>query len=534
MKVAIYSRKSKFTGKGESIDNQIQICKDHIKYKYPGENIEFLEYEDEGFSGKNIDRPSFSKMMKDAKEKKFEVLICYRLDRIARNVGRFSDTVEVLMEKNITFISVTEDVNTNTIMGRAVMNISAVFAQMERETIAERVRDNMLELAKTGRWLGGQTPLGFKSEQIVYLDENFKERTMYKLSPLEEELKLVKLIYDKYIELKSLRQVTTYLLINNFKTKNNSNWNTKAVLGVLTSPTYVKANDKVKDYLTSLGVVCVGKMDNKHAILTYNKKKGTEFRNMSEWIAAVAKHEGIIDADIWLSIQDTLKDNKSKAPRLGKTNKAILTGLLRCGDCGSSMGIVHGPLRKDGTKLYYYSCTLKMNSKGIRCSSKNVNSNLIEKAVIDKIKTYAKDDSTLLKDLDKNLVKNTNNKVEINNLEKSIDDKKAAIKNLVNQLSQNSNSIASKYIIEEIEKLEKDIIEATKQLEEINFKNKEMENHKANIDLLKEYIKKFYEEIDNLDNEDKKKILNTLIDRIDWYSEENEINITLFGDTKKN
>ena len=150
MKAAIYSRKSKFTGKGDSIENQIQLCMDYSK------SIgikEFLVYEDEGFSGGNIDRPQFKKMMQDAKDKKFDCLVCYRLDRISRNVSDFSTLIEKLNKLEISFISIKEQFDTSTPMGRAMMFISSVFAQLERETIAERIKDNMYSRVSTGKEL---------------------------------------------------------------------------------------------------------------------------------------------------------------------------------------------------------------------------------------------------------------------------------------------------------------------------------------------------------------------------------------------
>ena len=136
---AIYSRKSKFTGKGESIENQVEMCKQY------GRNIginTFEIYEDEGFSAKNTDRPEFQRLMKDIKKKKFTHLICYRLDRINRNVADFSNTLEILNKYDISFVSIKEQFDTSNAMGRAMMNISAVFAQLEREPTAERIRDN--------------------------------------------------------------------------------------------------------------------------------------------------------------------------------------------------------------------------------------------------------------------------------------------------------------------------------------------------------------------------------------------------------
>ena len=161
IKIAIYSRKSVFTGKGESIENQIELCKNYCNtYVNSGSNLEYIIYEDEGFSGKNTNRPEFQHMIDDIKKNKIDTLICYRLDRISRNVADFSSTLELLQKYNVNFISIKERFDTSTPLGRAMIYIASVFAQLERETIAERVRDNMIQLAKSGRWLGGNIPYG--------------------------------------------------------------------------------------------------------------------------------------------------------------------------------------------------------------------------------------------------------------------------------------------------------------------------------------------------------------------------------------
>ena len=167
MKFAIYSRKSKTTDKGESISNQVEMCKSYINANDPGEEHEFLIYEDEGFSGKNTKRPEFLRMMQDAKKKEFQQVVVYRLNRISRNIVDFMTITEKLQSSGIGFISINERFDTTTPMGRAMMQIAAVFAQLERETIAERVQDNMLMLSYTGRWLGGKTPFGFSGERIM-------------------------------------------------------------------------------------------------------------------------------------------------------------------------------------------------------------------------------------------------------------------------------------------------------------------------------------------------------------------------------
>ena len=134
--IAIYSRKSKFTGKGESIGNQIELCKEYIRAHYGDDALEHLVvYEDEGFSGGNLNRPDFKKMMAAAKERKFKAIIVYRLDRISRNISDFSSLIEELARLDVAFVSIKEQFDTGSPMGRAMMYIASVFSQLERETI---------------------------------------------------------------------------------------------------------------------------------------------------------------------------------------------------------------------------------------------------------------------------------------------------------------------------------------------------------------------------------------------------------------
>ena len=150
--IAIYSRKSRYTGKGESIGNQIDLCREYIRTHYGDAAAEHaVVFEDEGFSGGNLNRPDFKKMMTAAKDRKFKAIVVYRLDRISRDISDFSSLIEELGRLGIDFVSIRESFDTSSPMGRAMMYIASVFSQLERETIAERIRDNMHELAKTGR-----------------------------------------------------------------------------------------------------------------------------------------------------------------------------------------------------------------------------------------------------------------------------------------------------------------------------------------------------------------------------------------------
>ena len=189
-KIAIYSRKSKFTGKGDSITNQIEQCRQYLRYMSPdADERDILVFEDEGYSGGNINRPQFTAMMDACRAKELGMVVCSKLDRISRNTGDFIRIIDELTRLHISFASVRDRFDTATPAGKAMMNMTAVFAQLERETIAERIRDNMMDLAKTGRWLGGQTPTGYKSEQIQKETIDGKIRKLFKLTPIPEEAK---------------------------------------------------------------------------------------------------------------------------------------------------------------------------------------------------------------------------------------------------------------------------------------------------------------------------------------------------------
>ena len=198
---AIYSRKSKFTGKGESVENQVEMCRQFIALHYGNDSaLSAKVYEDEGFSGGNLDRPQFKEMMEATHKSHIDGIVVYRLDRISRNIGDFANLIQDLGDRGIEFISISEQFNTNSPIGRAMMYIASIFSQLERETIAERIRDNMHELAKTGRWLGGVTPTGYESEGVVSVTVDGKTKKAYKLKTIPQEKELVLLIYEKFLE----------------------------------------------------------------------------------------------------------------------------------------------------------------------------------------------------------------------------------------------------------------------------------------------------------------------------------------------
>ena len=201
MKIFIYSRKSKWTGRGESVENQLTMCREYIQYNIEGaDKAEIVEYEDEGYSGKNTNRPQFQKMMSDIKQGQCSYLVCYKLDRLGRNIADLANLIETLNKLNVSFVSIKERFDTSTPIGKAMIYFAGVLAQMEREQIAERVRDNMIMLARKGRWLGGNTPLGFRAEAEEKISINGKNKKSFRLVMDDEEIKVVQFIFQEYLQ----------------------------------------------------------------------------------------------------------------------------------------------------------------------------------------------------------------------------------------------------------------------------------------------------------------------------------------------
>jgi len=539
MKLAIYSRKSKFTGKGESVDNQIQLCINYANKHFNIEKDNILVYEDEGYSGGNSDRPQFQSMLKDAQKRRFNTLICYRLDRISRNISDFSTLIDTLQSYNISFISIREQFDTTTPMGRAMMYIASVFAQLERETIAERIRDNMLQLAKTGRWLGGTTPTGFCSKPCTINDPKGRQKKYYILSPLDEELNLVKIIYDKFLELKSLSKVETYCIQNNIKTKNGLDFSRFTIKSILQNPVYATADNILYDYFNNDNYEIYSdksEFNGHRGVMAYNKtiqrkNASNKFRDPSEWIIAVGAHKGIIPSSKWITVQKLINKNKMKALRKDKNTYSLLSGLLKCAKCGSYMRPKAGRIKKNGEKAYYYICELKEKSKKQNCDIKNINGNNLDNHIIQEIKKLSSNESALYNKINKNnlsvSISQNSIQAEIKMLESKINNNEQSIKNLINTLSQNQNTNASKYIINEINELDCQISRLKARVLELRKRSDNSHQRESDLKIMKSMFTTFTNIIDTLDINSQRNLIRSLVDKITWDGQ--KVDITFFG-----
>ncbi|NBI05868.1 recombinase family protein [Senegalia massiliensis] len=530
--IAIYARKSKFTSKGESNENQIKLCKEYA-YSY-FQVDEIIVYEDEGYSGRNTERPKFKEMLNSTNINKFDVLICYRLDRISRNIADFTSLIEILQNKNIDFVSIKEQFDTSTPMGRAMMYISSVFSQLERETIAERIKDNMYALARTGRWLGGKTPTGYTSKQISYTDKDGINRKMYALTSVEKELNLVKMIYNKYLELGSLTKLETWTLEKNIKTKSNRYFDKGILKIILSNPVYAMADKKIYKYFQSYNSDIANNIDDfkgTHGLMVFNKhkeEKGTVYRKKkNNWIIAIGNHKGIIPSNTWIKVQHQLDMNSKKAPRSGTSEIGLLSPLLICKNCGSKMRIITS--RKNNKLYYYYKCILKEKSKGYKCNIKNLNGKLADKYVLNKITELDYIDIDIYKYLYNMKARiidpYSKTKLQKEKLLLELEKHKKSVNNLTLHLANNTDSKASKYIIERIEMFDKMIKNIESEIKNIE---KEYENITKENDIIYKLlllIKSFPDNVDKLEFKEKKKLLHKVIYNIVWDGEKIHIKI---------
>ncbi len=529
----IYSRKSKFTGKGESIENQIEMCRQYIAMHYGQEEADAaLVYEDEGFSGGTLERPQFKRMMKDSQELRFDAIVVYRLDRISRNIGDFAKLIEDLGNRQIDFISIREQFDTSSPMGRAMMYIASVFSQLERETIAERIRDNMHELSKTGRWLGGTTPTGYESESVSTVTVDGKTRKACKLKIIPEEIHLVSLIFDKFLETGSLTKTDQFLLQGNYQTKRGKRFTRFAIKGILSNPVYMIADQDAYQYLLKNEVDLFSEkdaFDGKHGVMAYNRTlqrpgKAHQEKPMQEWIVSVGKHEGVISGEKWVQAQKLLERNKSKSYRKPRSNVALLSGILFCGDCGDYMRPkLSTRVNAAGEPIYTYLCTTKERSCSHNCKIKNVNGNQLDAKVIAAIQSFGKQSTDLASQISQAKKHIHGNRegydAEVSKLKTQLEENEKGIQTLVISLGKAEGTHAEKYILEQIEKLHEKGESLQKRLAELETMLEQHDLADIEFDLIRQMLSTMGDNIAEYSVEQKRAVIRTLIRRIVWDGE---------------
>ncbi len=331
---ACYARQSVDKKDSISVETQLEKARQECDPKKPIE-----EYADRGFSGKNTKRPEFQRLMKDVKDGKISRIVVYKIDRFSRSLMDFANAWDILSSHKVDFISVNEKFDTSTPIGKAMLFILMVFAQLERETIAERVTDNYYARATQGSWMGGPAPYGFDIGRIDVMG-----RKVPTLQP-NDKMYHVQRIFSLYAEGEgmALGKIAGILNAEGIPAAQRKTWNNVSLARLLRNPVYVKADADVYAYYKSLGVkvnvplsefsgIYAGMLVGKRGASTRQRKK------IEEFVFVLANWNGIIPSEQWLACQSRLAENR-QIKNTGKGMHTWLSGLIRCGKCGRSVRV---------------------------------------------------------------------------------------------------------------------------------------------------------------------------------------------------
>lgn len=536
--MAIYSRKSVYTGKGESIENQIEMCRQYIAANMEGiQPGDITVFEDEGFSGKNMDRPQFQKMIKEIRLRKFEYVVCYRLDRISRSVGDFATLIEELNKLEINFICIKEKFDTSSPMGKAMMYIASVFSQLERETLAERVRDNMFMLARTGRWLGGTAPTGFVADKTEKVAVDGKTKTAFRLIFAPTEIETVKIIFQKFLELHKISAVYKYLMDVGIKSRNDKLFSQIGIKEILQNPVYCIADKDARDYFISLNSdVCFREEDcsDELGLLSYNKrdykKQNIPRHEKSEWIIAIGKHKGIVSGKQWVAVQDILEANKPATPRTNAHNDySLLSGIILCGKCGRRM---FSSLRKnkgiDG--LFDYICEGKLRGGKKLCDCQNLNGIQMDDMVCDSLMQYTNESFAIYKLLEK-LRKELQTEQKSNPLAEvnaRVNKCNAELDNLVNSLSQpNVGQALVQRVNARVDELTEEMERLSKEKERLQDNLSGIADKEVQLDIIANALSSLETTFNEMTVPERRTLIKLLVQKIEW--DGRDLHIFIYG-----
>ena len=347
VRCAIYTRKStdeNLESGFNSLDAQREAAENYVRSQQHEGWVALPErYDDGAYSGATLERPALQQLMKDVRGGRIDTIVVYKIDRLSRSLMDFTKLVGELEEHDVSLVSVTQQFNTTTSMGRLTMNILLSFAQFEREVIAERIRDKIAAEKRRGRWVGGVPPLGYDVDRVHR-----------RLVVNTDEAGLVRYIFRRFVQLRSALNVARELNEKGYKTKQRTTQKGKAVGGL--------AWDKGNLYRLLNNPAYVGLI--RHKDKTYP-----------------GEHEAIIDKALWDEVQGTLAEAPSTRGN-GTRSKthALLRGLLRCGHCGTALGITYS--KKAGKSYRYYLCVRAGKSGYDACPVKTVPAGDVEEAVL--------------------------------------------------------------------------------------------------------------------------------------------------------
>jgi len=351
IRCAIYTRKSTEEGLDQefnSLDAQREACEAYIaSQRHAGWLALPDRYDDGGFTGANMNRPGLQKLLQHVQAGNVDTVIVYKVDRLSRSLLDFARMIDLLETHGASFVSVTQQFNSATSVGRLTLNLLLSFAAFERELIGERIRDKMAAAKRKGKYTGGTPPLGYDVD-----------REAKKLVVNPDEAKLVRHIFNRFLSLGSVTKLSREL--------NESGYTTKS------------------------WVTAKGKMREGHP---WNKSHLYRLLGNPILIGLVShrgdtypgEHEAIVEKALWDQVQKALADKTRSRPNETRSKTpSLLKGLIRCGHCGASMGATFA--RKNGKTYRYYLCLHARKTGHDSCPVKSVAAGEVEKTVLTRLR----------------------------------------------------------------------------------------------------------------------------------------------------
>lgn len=500
MTIGIYPRKSVYRDNSESVAVQVQLCKDYAGILYKDQNVIFRVYDrDEGFSGKNTNRPSFQELMADVKAGQLDIIMVYRLDRISRNVQEFSEMFSTFQRYGVSFISVKESFDTNTPIGRTVMYILAAFAQLERENTSERVSDNMRALGAAGMWTGGRLPPGMSS-----IRRRVDGKAHSFLAVDSDRIGLVKSLYRLLLEGYSLTKAERYCRDHGIRSEAGKYLTSNQIYNIIINPVYCANDLEAYYYLRQQGYALPDQrlFDGSNGLIAYGRTSSVD-KNVHNhtWTIAIGIHEPVMSGKDWVAAQGRLGQNKMF--RSNKYEIGILKGVVRC-RCGSRIDI--RTYAKNNILFSYYYCAAAARKGRAYCDAGYVRVDKIDELFLERLRQIRIDPSIItLRQNAQPAVADTGQMREgLNRLNQSI-------QNLTNALMEHSASSASTYIITQIEQLdaEKKQLEYNLQLAEIS--RREAESTARNREAVYGQICLLLENLEDLSYRQKNELIKKMV-----------------------
>lgn len=355
VRCVIYTRKSTEYGLEQdfnSLDAQREACEAYIKSQsHEGWRLLPTHYDDGGISGATLDRPAIQALLADIKARKVDVIVVYKVDRLTRSLADFAKLVEIFDAHGVSFVSVTQQFNTTTSMGRLTLNVLLSFAQFEREVTAERIRDKIAASKQKGMWMGGPCPLGY-----VIQDR--------KLAINEGEGEQVRYIFWRYLELGSIRELKKDLDSKGIVTKVHKRREGKSAGGIPFS--YGPLAYLLKNRLY------IG--ETTHAGKSYP-----------------GQHDAILEQSLFDAVQAKMADNAVTLKHNRMASGAILIGHI-FDDAGNRMTPVHAQ-RGTIRYRYYVSAPINEGRVGGKGSASRVVAPEVEALVLNAIREHAGEDA---------------------------------------------------------------------------------------------------------------------------------------------